>query len=181
MSEVESSDIISGRMKRILGEKEVDEFFRPQYYKMLKECLDILDISYYPTAVGVLGKALENEIKEFLKNSIKSKKMLSVNSGDYSKARIIKAFDSESHDKRVKFLNGELVKIDNKEYKLKRKLLKLEDYNELLAIKNVRNDVFHGCSDERYIEIEAKSYSYLERGIIILTMLEKLNREYEDL
>lgn len=172
-----SSDIISGRVLKIMDGMDYDDFFRDNYAKMFKECLDIVDIDYYVTAVGILGKALENEIKEYFVNRVTSKTMFSVNTGNYAISKIRKIVNKAAHFDRITLLNGQQVTIDRKTYKLKRQLLKQEDYNELLSISRARNDAFHGCDDERYNEIDAKAQSYIDRGIVILAMLEKINRQ----
>ncbi|HCL4558105.1 TPA: hypothetical protein N2E03_003750 [Clostridium botulinum] len=171
---IKSSEVISGRISKIMDGLEYDEFFRESYAKMFKECLDIADIEYYVTAVGILGKALENQIKEYFNKKVKNKTMFSINTGNYSIKKIREQFNT--HFNRIKLLNGKEVKINGKNYKLKRSLLKDEDYNELLSISRARNDSFHGCEEERYLEIEAKSQSYIDRGVVIFAMLEKQNR-----
>jgi hypothetical protein len=172
-----SSEVISGRLSKVMNGIDYDEFFRENYAKMFKECLDIADIEYFVTAVGILGKALENQVKEYFVNKVTIKTMFSINTGDYSIKKIRAEFVKGSHFNRIKLLNGQEVKIDGKSYKLKRSLLKEEDYNELLAISRARNDSFHGCDEERYNEIDAKAQSYIDRGVVILAMLEKHNRQ----
>lgn len=171
---IKSSEIISGRLSKIMDGKDYDEFFRENYAKMFKECLDIADIDYFVTAVGILGKALENQVKEYFNNKIISKSKFSINTRSYSIKKIKDEF--ATHFNRIKLLNGQEVRINGNSYKLKRSLLKDDDYNELLAISRARNDSFHGCEEDRYNEIDAKAYSYIERGIVILAMLEKQNR-----
>lgn len=171
-----SSEIISGRLSKIMGGMDYDEFFRENYAKMFKECLDIADIEYFVTAVGILGKALENQVKEYFIKKLTSKTMFDVNTGNYGISKIRDEFVKGSHFNRINLLNGQMVSIKGKNYKLKRSLLKDEDYNELLSISRARNDSFHGCDDERYNEIDGKAQSYIDRGVVILAMLEKQNR-----
>lgn len=173
---IKSSEIISGRLSKIMDGKEYEEFFREKYAKMLKECLDIADIDYFVTAVGILGKALENQVKEYFINKVTNKTMFSVNTGNYAIKKIREEFVKGNHFNRIKLLNGQEVTINRKSYKLKRSLLKEQDYNELVAISRARNDSFHGCDEERYNEIYGMSQSFIDRGVVILAMLEKQNR-----
>ena len=172
-----SSEIISGRISKVMDGMEYDEFFREKYAKMFKECLDIADIEYFVTAVGILGKALESQIKEYFINQVTRKTMFDVNTQNYGIAKIRKEFEKTSHYNRIELLNGKEVTINRKKYRLKRSLLKDEDYNELLSISRARNDSFHECDEDRYNEIDAKAQSYLDRGVVILAMLEKKNSQ----
>lgn len=168
-----SSEVITQRISKIMGGLEYDEFLRENYAKMLKECLDIADIEYYVTAVGILGKILENQIKDYFINKVKRKTMFNINSNDYGIAKIREEVLKTTHNNRICLLNGQEVTINRKKYKLKVKLLKDEDYNELIAISRARNKSFHGCTDDEYDEIDSKAQSYIDRGVAILIKLEK--------
>ncbi len=172
---IKSSEVINGRILRVMDGKDPEEFFRSNYYNIFKECLDIADIEYYVTAVGILGKALENEVKEYTNKTLKNKNMFSTNTPNLPIDKIRKIFAKESHFNRIKLLNLQEVTVSGKRFKLKKKFLKDEDYNELLAISKARNDAFHGCDEERYNELDAKAQSYIDRGVVILAMLEKIN------
>lgn len=168
-----SSEVITNRISKIMGGLEYEEFLRENYAKMLKECLDIADIEYFVTAVGILGKALENQIKDYFINKVKSKRMFDINSNNYGISKIRKEVIRTNHYNRINLLNGQEVMINGKSYKLRMKLLKDEDYNELLAISRARNLSFHGCTDDEYDEIDSKAQSYIDRGVAILIKLEK--------
>lgn len=174
---MKSSEIINNRLLKVTNGIDLEEFFRPEYYRQLKECLDIIDIDYSVTAVGILGKALENQLKEYIDVKIKSKNDFSVNNNNHTIRQIKKNLHSINHAMRLNLANCQLIKLNSGtiEYKLKRKILKDEDFNEMMNISRARNDAFHGCDDERYREIEGKAYTYIERGVVILAVLEKIN------
>lgn len=174
--EMKSSLIIHGRLAKMLGDKDIEEYFRTEYYIQLKECLDILDIDYSVTAVGILGKALEKQLIEYLLKSIKNKRYLTENSKNHSVEKIRKTLIGATHFKRLELAMGKKTNFgDNTIYQLKKKLLKDEDYQEILNISRARNDAFHGCDEMRYGEIEAKAFTYIERGVAILASLEREN------
>ncbi len=180
------SKVILERLEKITNGVDYNDYFRPEYSKLIKTGLDIADVDHFPVAVGVLGKALEKQIAEFVQNGLKNKRQFQVNSHDHGIAKIKKKFGSSSHYNRVNLLHGDEVSFSKKnndgttttyKYKLhgRHKMLKDSDYHELINIKNARNDVFHDCSEERENEIEAMAHTYFERGIMILAKLEKLN------
>lgn len=173
---MKSSEIINDRLKSIFKDKEYDEFFREEYSKLFKECLDIADIDYYVTAVGVLGKALENQIVELTSTALKNKTQFQINSNSLTIGGIRKILQKTNHFNRLKLFAGEEVTIDHNRLKLKKHILKKDDYHELDAIRDARNDAFHGCSEERASIIKAKALTYLERGIVVLAQLEMLNK-----
>lgn len=174
------STIIRGRVAGRLGGQTLEDFVGQNYVKEVKECLDVLDIKYPVTAVGILGRALEKCTKEYFIKKIKQKTAFQINSGNSNIAQIRKAFCSKASKQadRLKLLNQQKVKINGKEYQLKRRLLKNEYFNNLDSIRDARNDAFHGCEDEEYFkELEAKSYILIEWGIIALITLLKEIRE----
>lgn len=169
------SHIIRARVAKLLGDESLEDFIDPKYHREVQECLDILDIDYPATAIGILGRILENCTKDYFEKIIKSKNLFSVNSANLPIKTIRKYFTS-NHSKqknRLDLLNQKEIKINNNSFKLKRKYLTNEYYNILIDIKDARNDAFHGCYDDEFKELEMKSYILIERGIHVLVLLQK--------
>lgn len=171
--ELYESEIIRRRVARMLGGESIEDFVGPKYAPAVKECLDILDIGYTVTAVGVLGKALELCTKEYCEVKIKRKTVLSENSGNFPISTIRSKFwgSRSNQEIRLKLLNGQQVVVKGNTYKLRKVLLKKEYYDALENIRVARNSAFHGCTDDEFRELEAKSGHFIEHGIIILVKL----------
>lgn len=168
------SSVVRKRVARMIGEATIEEYVGEKYSRDITECLDILDMEYVVTAVGLLGRALEECIKEYSCIKLKNKKEFSVNDNNYSIAQIRKYLyhKNTSHDTRVKLLHQEEIVIKSgKKLKLKRKILADNKYNLLMDIKDGRNKAFHGCSESDYIELSARGGSMIEQGIILLVGL----------
>ncbi len=164
------------RISTMLGDNSLDEVIGEEYYRDVKECLDIMDIEYPVTAIGILGRAIELCTKEYFKEKVKNKTTFQINTANLPITTIRKYFcgsDSKQAD-RLKLLNQQEVTKNGNKLKLKRKLLKDDSYNTLLAIKDARNDAFHGCNNiDEYNQLESKAFVLIELGIIILVSLIK--------
>ncbi|MCK4259987.1 MAG: hypothetical protein KAX49_13490 [Halanaerobiales bacterium] len=173
------SEHIRNRLARKLDNQPLEEVIGPKYMADVLECLDILDIGYPVTAIGILGRALEGCTKEYCQKKIKSKKMFSINTGDFSIKTIRKKFWIKgNHDNRLKLLNQQEITVASNPFKLNKKLLKDDYYGYLISIKNARNKAFHGCTEEDYKDLEALSLNYIEYGLIILiTFIKAINEK----
>jgi hypothetical protein len=173
--DIYESEIIRRRLAPMLDGQSIEEFVGPNYEKDVKECLDILDIGYTVTAVGILGRALELCTKEYCESKIKRKTAFEKNTANVSISSIRKKFwgSSSTQAERLKLLNKQEVNKNRNTYKLKKPLLKDEYFHTLENIRNARNDAFHGCSDDEYRELSAKSGYFIEHGIVILVKLIK--------
>ncbi|OOR12636.1 hypothetical protein BW897_11020 [Bacillus cereus] len=165
---------IRGNIAARVGDQSLEEYVGLHYSSDVKECLDILDIGYHVTAVGVLGRALEQCTKEYCESAIKNKKAFKLNDPNLSISSIRNKFwgIEGSQDDRLKLLNQQtLIKKGGHKFQLKKKLLKNEYYFVLDSIKNARNNAFHGCSEEEFREIQSKSRVLIEWGLNILITL----------
>ncbi|APO43050.1 hypothetical protein BS614_02530 [Paenibacillus xylanexedens] len=169
------SDIIRRRVARMLGEESIESYVGEKYGPAVKECLDILDIGYTVTAVGVLGKALELCTKEYCEMKIKRKTAFILNSANLPISSIRKKFwgSKSNQESRLKLLNGQVVVANTNSFKVRKVLLKKEYYDALENIRSARNNAFHGCTEDEFKELEAKSGHFIEHGIIILVKLVK--------
>ena len=171
--EIYESYIIRRRVKRILGDDQsIEEFVGPEYARDVTECLNIVDIGYTVTAIGILGRSLELCIKEYCKKKLKSKTYFNINTANKTISQIKKVILSASHANRICLLQGQKITIDHKDYRLKKKLLKDEYYWLLDSIRDARNKAFHGCDNDYYNELSAK-VSLMEQGMVLLVTLIK--------
>ncbi|PEJ09104.1 hypothetical protein [Bacillus wiedmannii] len=171
--DIYESEIIRRRLSAMLEDQSIEDFVGPKYKDDVKECLDILDIGYTVTAVGILGRALEVCMKEYCEVKIKRKTAFEKNTSNVPIATIRKNFwgSKSNQADRLKLLNKQEVSKNRNTYKLKKALLKDEYYHALENIRKARNDAFHGCSVDEYREISAKSGHFIEHGLIILVKL----------
>ncbi|RZT23598.1 hypothetical protein [Fictibacillus sp. BK138] len=173
--DIYESEIIRRRLASMLDDQSIEELVGPKYEDDVKECLDILDIGYTVTAVGILGRALELCTKEYCEAKIKRKTAFEKNTANVSISTIRKNFwgSKSNQAERLKLLNKQEVNKNRNTYKLKKGLLKDEYFHTLENIRNARNDAFHGCSEDEYKELSAKSGHFIEHGLIILVKLIK--------
>lgn len=168
------SDVIRERVARMLeNNQSIEEFIGPLYSRDVKECLDIIDIDYPVTAVGILGRSLEICIKEYCNKKLKNKMQFSLNTANNSIGQIKTTLSKANHKNRINLLNQKKIKIDGKEYLLKNKLIRDRYYNLLDEIREARNDAFHGCDSDDYGELAARGYNLIEQGIVLLIALIK--------
>lgn len=177
------SSVIRSRLVRRLNDKTIEEFVGAAYARDVTECLNILDIEYPVTAIGVLGRALENCTKEYCEKLLKSKTMFSINSANLPVSNLRKLFLEATQKDRLDLLNQQLVTKNKNQYQLKKKYLTNPIYSDLIEIKDARNDAFHGLTDEEdYLALESESFILIEKGILILVSLientNKLNRSH---
>ncbi|PAD28289.1 hypothetical protein [Paenibacillus sp. 7523-1] len=168
------SQAIRAKIARRIGDQSIEECVGEKYARDVKECLDILDIDYPVTAVGILGRALENCTKEYCLKKINSIRKLSVNNANLSIATIRKWLYETNQKDRLSFLNQREITKNGNKLKLKKKDITDAVYTYLMDIKDLRNDAFHGCDDdEKYLELETKSYILIELGFVYLVSLVK--------
>jgi|GEM_PF-5866458 len=168
------SQAIRSKIARRIGNQSIEDCVGEKYAKDVKECLDILDIDYPVTAVGILGRALENCTKEYCMRRINSKRKLSVNTANLNISTIKKLLFEGNQKDRLDFLNQKEINKRGNKLKLKNKEIIDTVYTYLMDIKDLRNDAFHGCDDEeKYLELETKSYILIELGFVYLVSLVK--------
>ena len=174
-SETYESTKIRENVSSRFNEQTIEEYVGIKYSQDVKECLDILDIGYHVTAIGILGRALEQCTKEFCECVIKNKNAFRVNTANLPISSIREKFwgNDGTQDHRLKLLNQqEVIKKGGNRFQLKKILLKRESYFVLDAIKDARNKAFHGCSsDDEFNELSSKSRLLIEWGINILITL----------
>lgn len=172
------SEIIKQRLAKRLRNRPLEDFIGERYSRDVTECLNILDIEYPVTAIGVLGRALENCTKEYCRKLLKSKTMFSTNSANLPANTIRKTFEEAPQKDRLLLLNQKEVTRNRNTFKLKKKYLTDSTYSTLIEIKDARNDAFHGCeNEEQYLELESRSFILVEMGILILvSLIEEINK-----
>ncbi|CAH1215703.1 hypothetical protein PAECIP111893_04009 [Paenibacillus plantiphilus] len=169
-----SSAVIRARLEKRLGAAQsIEDYVGDNYAKDVTECFNILDIDYPVTAAGILGRALENCTKEYCERKISNKRKLSVNTASWPISNIRRVLVEGNQKDRLSFLNQQEVTKNGHKLKLKKKYITDAVYTYLIDIKNLRNDAFHGCDDEKYLEWESRSYILIELGMNCLVSLVK--------
>ncbi|WP_407728493.1 hypothetical protein ACJMCD_28640 (plasmid) [Priestia megaterium] len=182
--QVESKEVISDKydsakiisnLSSVLDGNTLEECVGPIFYRDVKECLDILDIGYKVSAVGILGRAIELCTKLYFETLIKNKLAFQLNTGNKSIKQIREIFcgNNSKQDERLKLLNRQQVGKDSFKYRLNRQLLNKRFYNLLDSIRDARNKAFHGCSNDEYDLLCEESHLLIEWGLRILIELKK--------